>query len=141
MNKRPTGITIIAVIFLILGIFSLLWSGLVFGFGGLRAMFGGVISAEQMAAAGAAGAWSGFLGIITATVQIVTGFGLLGMKKWAWILALIAVGLSVLQGIFGMFSGGIFSFMCGSFGLVIPVIMLVYLLTPSVRGRFEVSNG
>ena len=138
MKKRPTGITIIAIVLLILGVISLLWGGLVFGFGGLRAMFGGVISAEQMAAAGAAGAWAGFLGMITAIVQIVTGFGLLGMKRWAWVLALVAVGLSVLQGIVGVFSGGIFSFMCGSLGLVIPVIVLVYLLTPGVRGRFEV---
>jgi hypothetical protein len=138
MKNRPAGITIIAIVFLILGVFSLLWSGLIFGFGGLRALFGGVFSAEQMAAAGAAGAWAGFLGMITALIQIVTGFGLLAMKKWAYILAMIAVGLSVLQGIFGMFSGGIFSFMCGSLGLVIPVIVLVYLLTPGIRSNFRV---
>ena len=138
MKNRPAGITIIAIVFLILGVFSLLWSGLIFGFGGLRALFGGVFSAEQMAAAGASGAWAGFLGMITALIQIVTGFGLLAMKKWAYILAMIAVGLSLLQGIFGMFSGGIFSFMCGSLGLVIPVIVLVYLLTPGIRSNFRV---
>ena len=51
MKNRPAGITIIAIVFLILGVFSLLWSGLIFGFGSLRALFGGVFSAEQMAAA------------------------------------------------------------------------------------------
>jgi len=141
MNKRPTGITIIAIIFLILGTLSLLWSGIVFGFGGLRTFFGGIFSADQMAAAGTAGAWSGFLGIITAAVQIATGFGLLAVKKWAWILALVAVGLSVLQGIYGTFTGGPFSFMCGMLGLVIPVIVLVYLLLPGVRRSFEVESG
>jgi len=138
MEKRPTGITVIAIIFIILGIISLLWSGLVLGFGGVRALFGGLIGAEQIAAAGTSGAWSGFLGILTGVVQIASGFGLLAMKKWAWILAVAAVGLSVLQGLIGMFSGGIFSFMCGSFGLIIPVIILIYLLTTNVRRRFGI---
>ena len=138
MGKRPTGITIISIIFIILGIISLLWSGLVLGFGGVRTLFGGLIGAEQMAAAGASGAWSGFLGILTGVVQILTGFGLLAMKKWAWILAIIAIGLSVLQGIIGMFNGGIFSFMCGGIGLVIPVIMLIYLLTANIRRWFGI---
>jgi len=140
VKKRPTGITIIAIIFLILGTLSLLWSGIVFGFGGLRTLFGGIFSADQMAAAGTAGAWYGFLGMITAVVQIVTGFGLLSMKKWAWILSLAAIGLSVLQGISGMFTGGPFSLMCGMLGLLIPVMVLVYLLLPGVRSSFEVEG-
>jgi len=141
MDKRPTGITIIAIIFIILGLISILWGGLVLGFGGVRALFGGVIGAEQMAAAGASGAWSGFLGFITGTLQIATGFGLLAMKKWAWYLSLVAVGLSVLQGIIGMISGGIFSFMCGGLGLIIPAIVLIYLLTTNVRRRFGITSG
>ena len=52
MEKRPAGTTIIAIIFIILGLVSLLWSGLVLGFGGLRTLFGGLIGAEGMAAAG-----------------------------------------------------------------------------------------
>ena len=140
MEKRPTGITIIAIIFIILGIVSFLWSGLVLGFGGLGALFGGLIGADQMAAAGASGAWSGFLGIFTGILQIVVGFGLLSMKKWAWILSMVAVGLSVLQGIFGMFNGGIFSFMCGGLGLIIPVIILIYLLTANIRKLFGIES-
>ncbi len=140
MEKRPTGITIISIIFIILGIISLLWSGLVLGFGSVRTLFGGFIGAEQMAAAGASGAWAGFLGILTGVVQITTGFGLRAMKKWAWILAIIAVGFSVLQGIIGMLNGGIFSFMCGGIGLIIPVIVLVYLMTTNIRRRFGIES-
>lgn len=140
MDKRPTGITIIAIIFIILGLISLMWSGLVFGFGGVGALFGGLVGAEGIAAAGTSGAWSGFLGLLTGVVQIVTGFGLLGMKKWSWILALVAVGLSVLQGVMGMLNGGVFSFMCGGLGLIIPVIVLIYLLTGGVRSRFIMES-
>ena len=55
---------------------------------------------------------------------IAVGIGLLKMKKWAWILALFGVGLTVVQGIVGIFGGGPFAFMCGSLGLIIPVAIL-----------------
>jgi len=136
MEQRPAGITLIVTLFFILGGLSLLWSGLVFGWGGFSSLFGGLFGAEQARAYGEAIAWSGFLGLISAVVQIVVAFGLLGMKKWAWILALIGVALTVLQGVVGMLGGGAFAFMCGSLGLIMPVIILVYLIRPGVRSAF-----
>jgi heat shock protein HslJ len=38
--KRPTGITIIAIVYIVLAVLSLLWSGLVFGLSGLGSSFG-----------------------------------------------------------------------------------------------------
>ena len=69
--KRPTGITIIAIVYIVLAVLSLLWSGLVFGLGGLGSLFGGLFGADNVAAMGTSSAWSGFLGIVTALVQIV----------------------------------------------------------------------
>ena len=80
---RPTGITVIAVVYIILALFSLLWSGLVFGVGGLSSLFGGLFGAESMAAFGATSGWSGFVGIIVAVVQIAIAIGLLSMRHWA----------------------------------------------------------
>lgn len=137
--KRPTGITIIAVLYIILAVLSLLWSGLVFGLGGLGSLFGGLFGAENVAALGTSGAWTGFLGILTALVQIVVAIGLLSMKKWAWFLALISVALTVVQGIVGIFGGGPFAFMCGILGLAIPVGILIYLLLPGIRRAFGVQ--
>lgn len=136
MNKRPAGITVIAIVLFILGGLSLLWSALVFGFGGLSTMFGGLIGADQVAAFGTSTAWSGFLGLLTGVVQIVVGFGLLGMKNWAWWLALVGVGLNIVQGLVTIFTGGWWGVMCGSIGLIIPLIILIYLLTPSIRRTF-----
>jgi hypothetical protein len=136
--KRPTGITILAILYIVLAILSLLWSGLVFGVGGLSTAFGGLLGAENMAAFGTSSAWSGFLGIIVAIVQFVVAIGLLSMKKWAWILALIAVALTVVQGIVGIFGGGPFAFMCGILGLLIPLGLLIYLLRPSIRQAFGI---
>ena len=138
MEKRPIGVTIIAVVYIILAILSLLWSGLVFGVGGLGSLFGGLFGAENLAALGVSGAWTGFLGIIVAVVQLVVAFGLLAMKKWAWVLALVGVVLTVVQGIAGMFTGWPFGLMYGSLGLIIPVFILVYLLLPKTRSVFGV---
>jgi hypothetical protein len=137
--KRPTGITIIAILYIVLAILSLLWSGLVFGVGGLSSLLGGLVGAQNVAAFGVSSGWAGFLGIITAVVQFAVAFGLLAMKKWAWILALIGVGLTVVQGVISMFAGGVFGFMCGGLGLIIPVLILIYLLRPTIRGAFGVG--
>ena len=140
MEERPVGISIIAVVYILLAIFSLVWSGIVFGVGGLTSLFGGLFGADSVAAFGASSGWSGFVGIIAAIVQFVIAFGLLAMKKWAWFLALAGVVLTVVEGFVGVFSGGPFGFMCGILGLMIPVIILVYLLLGSTRQAFGVGS-
>jgi uncharacterized membrane protein (DUF2068 family) len=98
------------------------------------------VGAESMAAFGTSGGWTGFLGIIVAVVQFIVGFGLWNMKKWAWILALIGAILTVVEGVVGMLNGGPFAFMCGSLGVVIPVIILIYLLLNTTRQAFGVGT-
>ena len=134
--RRPTGITIIAVLYIVLAALSLLWSGLVFGVGGLSSLFGGLFGADNVADFGTSSAWSGFLGILAALMQIVVAIGLLSLKRWAWILALISVAVTVVQGILGIFGGGPFAFMCGILGLAIPLGILIYLLLPGTRRVF-----
>jgi hypothetical protein len=68
-------------------------------------------------------------------------FGLAAMKKWAWILAIIGIALTIIQGIVGIFTGGLFAFICGSLGLIAPVIILFYLLKPDIRAVFGVGNS
>lgn len=137
--ERPTGITIIVVYYVVLAVLSLLWSGMIFGVGGLTTFMGGIFGAENMAAFGITGGWAGFFGIIAAVVQFVVAFGLYALKKWSWYLALIGVALTVIEGIIGIFSGGPFALMCGSLALVIPIIILVYLLQKNTRRIFGIS--
>ncbi len=136
MRNRPTGITLIAIVYLILGVLSLLWSSLVFGIGGLGALIGGLFGGAPAVVAGVSGAWAGLLGVVTAIVQIAVGIGLLRLRRWAWYLALVAVVLTVIQGVVGVFGGGLFAFVCGCFGLLLPLAILVYLLRPGVRQAF-----
>jgi hypothetical protein len=137
--KRPTGITMIAIVYIVLAVLSLLWGGLVFGLGGLGSFFGGLFGADNVAALGTSSAWSGFVGILGALVQIAVAIGLLAMKRWAWFLALAGVGLTVVQGIIGILGGGPFAFMCGILGLGIPVGILIYLLLPGIRRAFGIQ--
>ena len=141
MKKRPTGISILFWVYLILGILSLLWSGIVLGIGGLSSFVGGIFGMENVLGFGSTSAWSGYVGIITAVVQIIVAFGLASMKKWAWVLAIIAVGLTILQGVVGIFAGGTFAFICGSLGLIVPIIILFYLLRADIRTAFGVGNS
>ena len=113
---------------------------MVLGIGGLSALVGGIFGMDAVSTFANTSAWSGYLGIITALVQIIVAFGLASMKKWAWILAIIGLGLTFIQGIVGMFSGGIFALMCGSLGLIVPAIILFYLLKADIRTAFGVSN-
>lgn len=141
MKKRPTGISVLFWVYLLLGILSLLWSAMVLGIGGVSALFGSIFGLENIADFGNTSAWSGYIGIITAIVQIVVAFGLASMKKWAWVLAIIGVVLTVIQGILGIFGGGIFAFICGSLGLALPVIILFYLLRADIRDIFGVGQS
>lgn len=133
MAERPAGVSLIAVIFIALGILSLLWSGLVFGVGGLSALFASVFNAENIASFSTSSTWAGFLGILAAALQIVAGFGLLALKKWAWILALVSIAVTIVEGLVVMFSNGLFVLLCGVFGLMIPIAMLIYLLRRDTR--------
>ena len=83
MRQRPGGITILAIIFIILAIFSFLWSVLVFGAGSLSWATGALFGAEGWRSFGGSSVWSGLLGGATAIVQLVVAFGLLGLKRWA----------------------------------------------------------
>lgn len=137
MRVRPTGITLIALGFLLLGVLSAVWGLIQFGFGGFAWLTGAIFNATGTAAVGSSNFWSGLVGMAAAAVQLAVAIGLLRMSSWAWTLALIAVGVTVVQGLLGLFSGGFFALCCGILGLIIPVVVLVYLLRPEIRALFR----
>lgn len=141
MQKRPTGISVLFWVYLILGVLSLLWGAAVLGIGGLSSLFGSLFGLGKVADFGNTSAWSGYIGIITAVVQIIVAFGLSSMKKWAWVLAVIGVALTVIEGILGIWGGGLFAFICGSLGLIVPIIILFYLLRTEIRSAFGVGSS
>ena len=137
MKARPTGITLIAAAFLILGILSFIWSLLVFGFGGLSSLFGSIFTLSPQLSSNL---WAGFVGMAAGAVQIATGIGLLQMKSWSWYLAFIAIGLNIISGLFGLFSGGLLACFCGTIGLIIPLAIAIYLLRQEIRDLFGIGT-
>ena len=134
-KARPTGITILAIVYIIFGILSLIWSLLVFGVFGFSAT---VTSLFGMDAIGSSTAMAGFTGIIAAVIQLIVAFGLWGLKKWAWYLAMIAVGITIVQGVMGFFAGGLAAFVCAGIGLIIPFVIFIYLISARVREVFDI---
>ena len=136
-SGRPGGIMLLGVLLVILGIFSLLWGVLVLGVGGLSWLTGSLFGADQVASFGSSSALQAIFGIGGGILQLVVAFGLFRLKKWAWVLAFVAVAASVAQGVIGIFSGGGFTgICCGLIGLIIPVWIVVYLLRKDVRSAF-----
>jgi len=135
-TQRPTGVTLLAIAFIILGLLSLFWSMLVFGFGAATGVTGALFGDDVMKTVGGAQTINGLVGVVGAIVDLIVAYGLLALKRWAWLLALVGVGISVVSGVLGLFSGGFVAVCCGIIGLIIPAAILYYLLQPDVRRAF-----
>jgi uncharacterized membrane protein (DUF2068 family) len=138
---RPTGVTVIAVLYFIgAGICVLAGIGLMVGGGFVATM----MNQQQGVPAGllaAVGAGVGVLCLVFAAVAALIGWGLLTLKNWARIVAIVFAALGALGGLFGMFAIlthfaaiGIFFALCR---LAINGLIIWYLLQPHVRTAFE----
>jgi uncharacterized membrane protein (DUF2068 family) len=129
--RRPTGVTILGVLTILAGIWGILWGLAVTGFGGLSWLTGAVFS-QYLQSWGGAAFWAGLLTMAVGVLQLITAGGLFGLKSWAWLLAAIGAGLTILSPILGILNGSFWSL----FGLIIPGIILFYLMSADVRRAF-----
>jgi uncharacterized membrane protein (DUF2068 family) len=58
------------------------------------------------------------------TGHVITAFGLWARQGWAWLLAVISTGVSLITPLLALFNGSFWSV----FGLIIPGIIFFYLL-------------
>lgn len=138
--QRPTGVTILAILALIGGVFGLI-AGLGIMAGG--ALLGG-IAASGGADAATAAAFGGFaiiIGILTllgAVFQLAFFFGAWTAKAWGWILGIISALWSITVGVIGaVMSGDIVSgLMSNVISFAIAAVILYYLNTPAVKQYF-----
>lgn len=125
-------VSILAVLTIFGGLFSILWGLALTGFGGLTWIFGGLTFADEVRAWGGSEALGGMLNLVIGLIQIVAGFGLLFRAHWAWLLAVITAVFAVVTALMGLVHGDLLSM----FGLVIPGIVLAILMSGSVRRSF-----
>ena len=128
MYQRPTGVTILAILEIIGGVFSLL--------GGM----GNIIAAVSVTAIPIIGAALGPLLITIGIVLILLGvlafivaYGLLKGRGWAWTLALILAIIGIIQGVIGLMMAGGF---VAIIGIIINAVVIYYLTRPHVKQFF-----
>jgi hypothetical protein len=126
--KRPFGVTLIAILALISGLFGLCWPTLAFTG---SALLGGIL--------GTVGVFAGIFLIIGPVLQLVFSVGAFKLRRWAWYLGLISSGITVLGVIIHLFQGA--SIWSAIMGSVLSIIIFIYLLTPKVRKAFGIGSG
>lgn len=126
--KRPFGITVIAILALISGLFGLCWPTLAFTG---SALLGGIL--------GTIGFVAGIFLVVGPVLQLIFAYGAFGLRRWAWYLGLIASGITVIGVIINIFSGA--TFWSAIMGSLLSIIIFIYLLTPDVRQAFGLMNG
>ena len=134
---RPTGITILAILALIGGIFGLL-GGLALLFGG--ALIGGAIGGAEGAAFGGFAFILGLVVLAGAGLYLAFAYGSWTAKAYGWALGIIgALWGIVTQAITILLSGDIMGNLISVntiVSLAIPIIILYYLNTPNVKAYF-----
>jgi len=132
MSRRiPTGVNILAFLLLVSGIiglcgptFVLLDSGFIF-----TTLTGAI-------AVGAARIIAALLMMIGPVLQIAVALGALQLKRWAWWLGLVASAISLVTAVINIINGT--TVWLPLLSAAVPLVILIYLLTPSVREAFQI---
>ena len=136
--KRPGGITILAVLAILSGVLGLMWACIALGFGSFANAFIAPVGSffGGSGQIGRNAMYSGLGTLLGAAFWIAAGVGALYLKSWAWIVGVVAAGISSLSAILGLFTNGL-GWICLTLpSLVLPIGILVYLLMPGVRKAF-----
>lgn len=125
--RRPTGITIIAILLAISGVVSVVV--------GLSAA--GVYDLGMGGAAGNEA--QGWADVIVGVITLLVSYGLWTLAGWAWTISVVVVGIRVLIGVWAVVVQGLDS----SLGVqalvqaVVNVLILLYLFSGGVRAAFS----
>ena len=119
-RKRPTGVTVLAILTLLGGIFLLIFAAIAFAAGSL-------ISSTGL---GSIAAGIGAFLIIFALISFAVFYGMWTGTKWAWWLGIIVAILDIIS---------IISF--NIIGLIIGIIMLYYLTRQHVKVWFHEEHN
>jgi len=135
--QRPTGLTVLTILYFLSGGLSLTTSSVSMVFGAWLTTKGGRFGAGPSVLAPAAAYrgelafWLGLLGTGAAVFKLVAAAGLWMMKPWGWQLALVGGALKLITHLVAMIRNAINP--AGILGALIDIAILVYLCTPQVR--------
>jgi hypothetical protein len=106
-QNRPLGVTIIAILMIVVGILSIVGGAIIFLLGG-------------------------FVLVAVGIASIVMAYGLWKGKRWAWIITLILSVIGVISGIASIAIGNF----GGIVSVIIYGVIIYYLYRPNVKAFF-----
>ncbi len=133
--KRPVGVTILAVIAIMYGIFSLLLALL--GLLGSALVVSGVGNVANRYSIGTL-AYATISDAVLGILYLAFGIGAFSLKRWAWTTGVVALVLDVVREIVGVVIHGFSASNIVGFSItiVIALLLLWYLFRPNVRAAF-----
>jgi hypothetical protein len=141
--KRPTGVTIIAILTLS-GAAILAFGSFAFFFIGVMGMTGGDAGEPSSVAIAGMGVSGGFSLLVLAGVAACMGIGVLKLREWAWIASIASIGAGVGCTILSLFAfwgyrmiPAVPSIVCHLLVMATAVWMIAYLLLPRVKQAFS----
>jgi hypothetical protein len=123
--QRPMGITILAVLAIIGGLFGLL--------AGCGALGIGSFAAGTGVSGGGSLLILGVITLINSILLLAFGVGAWTLQPWAWLLGVISQGISVVLGLWNIVTGNAGG---GIISIIIAGVIVYYLMTPEVKRAF-----
>jgi hypothetical protein len=129
--SRPIGVTVVAIIMMVTGVFIL-----------LLGLEGAGITKFGLAPLAPNNGLYAPTVIISGIISLVAAFGLFTLKGWAWYLAVVVLIFRVVADVFGLVSYALSDVHGGVaiVDLVIDAVLLWYFMRPQVRAAFGTSG-
>jgi len=138
--QRPTGVTVIAIFQIAVGILAMFGGVAVFILGSAVAMHRAAMGGVFGGVAGVIGAFLGMILLAIGILYIVLGVGLLKLHNWARMLTLVFSALGALLHVLRLMRSMVHLLVFHAFwqGIVIAICALIiwYLLQPEVKRAF-----
>lgn len=135
--KRPVGVTILAIIALIYGAFSLLL--VLLGTLGLLLKTSGV---APITYSSGTLVYATISDAVLGALYLAFGIGAFWLKSWAWMAGLVALALDIVRQIVGLIQGVSTSkIIIAVITIVIALVLIGYLVRPHVRAAFGIAGA
>lgn len=143
VRRRPLGVTILAILMIIDGIFLLISSLGLFGLATLMSsqdfldQLGQDVPQWILEMGPTLFAALGVVLLIMAIIAFFLAWGFLKGKRWAWIIGIIFVVLSIASSVVSSLASlSVAGLATMGLSILIPVLILVYLLLPTTKAWF-----
>lgn len=127
MKSRPLGITILALLAILSGLFAVCAGLVAFGAFGV-----GVLGSLLGAGSGGGALIGGIYGVVWGSVSILLGLGLWQMRSWARLGTIIVQAINLLYAVFALIGPSSVPWI----NVIISVIIIWYLMRPRVQVAF-----